>query len=144
MSLESSIDRLAQAIEALVERMDVRPAPKSGSEQPETAQSDLDQTDEAPKARRGRKPKAQTQTMQAAAPAEPDEYATIAPEPAPTPPAKAAIEYVRDIQTPALNLVKAKGKEAFLSILARFESKTARDVPEARWPELAAAIAEAL
>jgi hypothetical protein len=53
------------------------------------------------------------------------------------------LSYAEDIQQPALTLIKSKGRDALAAILARFNAKTAKDVPVDRWPELAAAIVEA-
>jgi hypothetical protein len=73
-----------------------------------------------------------------------------APAPAKAKPAKAKAEeaaakldYVQHIQTPALTLVKAKGRDALAGILAEFGAKTAKDITEDQWPALAARIAEA-
>ena len=73
-----------------------------------------------------------------------------APAPAKAKPAKAKVEetpakldYVQHIQTPALTLVKAKGRDALAGILAEFNAKTAKDITEDQWPALAARIAEA-
>jgi dGTP triphosphohydrolase len=74
-----------------------------------------------------------------------------APAPAKAKPAKAKAEeaapakldYVQLIQTPALTLVKAKGRDALAGILAEFGAKTAKDITEDQWPALAARIAEA-
>ncbi len=53
------------------------------------------------------------------------------------------LDYVQHIQTPALTLVKAKGRDALAGILAEFNAKTAKDITEDQWPALAARIAEA-
>jgi len=73
-----------------------------------------------------------------------------APAPAKAKPAKAKVEetpakldYVQHIQTPALTLVKAKGRDALAGILAEFGAKTAKEITEDQWPALAARIAEA-
>jgi hypothetical protein len=73
-----------------------------------------------------------------------------APAPAKAKPAKAKAEeapvkldYVQHIQTPALTLVKAKGRDALAAILGEFNAKTAKDIGEDQWPALAARIAEA-
>lgn len=60
----------------------------------------------------------------------------------PTPP-PAQLDYARDVQAPALNLVKAKGREALASILADFGAKRAQDIPAEQWPALIARIEEA-
>jgi hypothetical protein len=57
--------------------------------------------------------------------------------------AAAKLDYVQHIQTPALTLVKAKGRDALAGILAEFNAKTAKDIGEDQWPALAARIAEA-
>lgn len=57
--------------------------------------------------------------------------------------AAAKLDYVQHIQTPALTLVKAKGRDALAGILAEFGAKTAKDITEDQWPALAARIAEA-
>jgi hypothetical protein len=57
--------------------------------------------------------------------------------------APAKLDYVQHIQTPALTLVKAKGRDALAGILAEFGAKTAKDITEDQWPALAARIAEA-
>ena len=59
------------------------------------------------------------------------------------PPPPAQLDYTRDVQAPALNLVKAKGREALASILADFNAKRAQDIAEDQWPALIARIAEA-
>jgi hypothetical protein len=55
----------------------------------------------------------------------------------------AKLDYVQHIQTPALTLVKAKGRDALAGILAEFGAKTAKEITEDQWPALAARIAEA-
>ena len=67
---------------------------------------------------------------------------------APAKAAKAApppvqLDYTRDVQAPALNLVKTRGREALASILADFNAKRAQDIAEDQWPALIARIAEA-
>lgn len=57
--------------------------------------------------------------------------------------APARLDYVQHIQTPALTLVKAKGRDALAGILAEFGAKTAKEITEDQWPALAARIAEA-
>ena len=74
-----------------------------------------------------------------------------APAPAKAKPVKAKVEeaapakldYVQHIQTPALTLVKAKGRDALAAILEEFGAKTAKDIAQDQWPALAARIAEA-
>lgn len=60
-----------------------------------------------------------------------------------SPPAPTAMDYAADIQTPALALVKAKGRDALAAILEEFGAKTAKDIAQEQWPALAARIAEA-
>lgn len=59
------------------------------------------------------------------------------------PPPPAQLDYTRDVQAPALNLVKARGREALASILADFGAKRAQDIAENEWPALIARIEEA-
>jgi hypothetical protein len=51
------------------------------------------------------------------------------------------IDYVQDIQKPALALVQAQGRDALARILATFGARTAKEVPPERWAELSKAIA---
>lgn len=74
------------------------------------------------------------------APEEPKKAKAKAAPPAPP----VQLDYTRDVQTPALALVKAKGRDALAAILTDFGVKTARDVPDDAWPELKARIEEAL
>ena len=54
------------------------------------------------------------------------------------------IDYVQDIQKPALALVQAQGREALARILATFNARTAKEVPPDQYEALADAIREAL
>lgn len=73
----------------------------------------------------------------------PAKAAKAAPAEAPSEPAPTAMDYAADIQTPALALVKAKGRDALAAILEEFGAKTAKDIAQEQWPALAARIAEA-
>jgi hypothetical protein len=52
----------------------------------------------------------------------------------------AKMSYADFIQKPALDLVKAKGREALSDVLKKFGVTSAKEVPETRWPELRSAI----
>lgn len=80
---------------------------------------------------------------EAPAKAKPAKAAKAAPAEAPSEPAPTAMDYAADIQTPALALVKAKGRDALAAILTEFGAKTAKDIAQDQWPALAARIAEA-
>ena len=54
------------------------------------------------------------------------------------------IDYVQDIQKPALALVQAQGRDALAKILADFGVKTAKEVPVDQYEALADAIAAVL
>ena len=53
------------------------------------------------------------------------------------------IDYVQDIQKPALALVQAQGRDALAKILATFNVKTAKEIMPDQYEALADAIAEA-
>ena len=81
---------------------------------------------------------------EAPAKAKPAKAAKAAPaEAPPAEPAPTAMDYAADIQTPALALGKAKGRDALAAILEEFGAKTAKDIAQDQWPALAARIAEA-
>lgn len=54
------------------------------------------------------------------------------------------IDYVQDIQKPALALVQAQGRDALAKILATFNVKTAKEIMPDQYEALADAIQEAL
>lgn len=54
------------------------------------------------------------------------------------------LDYVKDIQKPALKLIQTKGRDALAGILAKFGAKTAKEIDAKRWPELLTQIEEAL
>ena len=54
------------------------------------------------------------------------------------------IDYVQDIQKPALALVQAQGRDALAKILADFGVKSAKEVPVDQYEALADAIAAVL
>lgn len=139
MSIEQTLERLALAIEGLNERLD-----RGALAAPQDAAAP------APKAPRGRRaaapapePEAVPTVVEHLKPAETPEV--VEPEEAPAegadaPAGKVALDYVTDIQQPAMELVRDRGRQALVTVLEKLGARTARDVAQKDWPALAAAI----
>lgn len=132
MPIEQTLERLALAIEGLNDRLDrnaaaLAAAPSAPARETRTR---------APRA-------ARAETALALAPVVVEQFQPVEePETGDaTPDAEpVALRYVEDIQQPAMELVRDRGRQALVDVLVQFGARTAKDVAQKDWPALAAAI----
>lgn len=138
MSIEQTLERLALAIEGLNDRLDrnaaaLAAAPSAPAKETRTRAPRAARAETAPA------PAPVVEQVQAVEEPETDALTTDAASPAPDA-APAPLSYVEDIQQPAMELVRDKGRQALVDVLLTFNARTAKDVPQKDWPALAAAI----
>lgn len=130
MPIEQTLERLALAIEGLNERLDrnaaaLAAAPSAPAKETRTRAPRAARTETAPA----------PVVVEQLQPVEEPETGDAAPDAEPV-----ALRYVEDIQQPAMELVRDKGRQALVDVLVQFGARTAKDVAQKDWPALAAAI----